>query len=218
MILTTPHLVPTLRMSGTVPLLPLCAFMLWTGKTTFIIFEVHIVVSCVTTACSLVGANQSVRGTHLLPFSRCIGTIHEGGSWSWFRCCTVCMCKMPPHLTLHILSPAQPVWRRVSHTAYQTTQCHNTKDYNKSISISSSAAVVTDLFLGYLNVQIKLRRLNSAKLNGNGKSELTSVRIPSNWPFCEYKFRTSEFCFTIRPRRVLKAYHCFDSLEIIPTG
>jgi len=36
----------------------------------FIIFEVlmvvkvHIVVSCVTTACSLIGANQCVRGTH----------------------------------------------------------------------------------------------------------------------------------------------------------
>ena len=58
-------------MSGAVPLLPRCAFMLWTDKPLhFVIFEVlmvvkvHIVVSCVTTACSLVGANQCVRGTH----------------------------------------------------------------------------------------------------------------------------------------------------------
>jgi len=27
------HLVPTLRMSGTIPLLPLYAFMVWTGTT-----------------------------------------------------------------------------------------------------------------------------------------------------------------------------------------
>jgi hypothetical protein len=27
------HVVPRLRMSGAVPLLPLCAFMVWTGQT-----------------------------------------------------------------------------------------------------------------------------------------------------------------------------------------
>jgi hypothetical protein len=44
-------------------------------------------------------------------------------------------------------------------------------------------------------MQIKLQKLCSAKLNGNGKSDITSVRIAGNWAFCEYKFRMCEICF-----------------------
>jgi hypothetical protein len=44
---------------------------------------------------------------------------------------------------------------------------------------------------------IKVQRLNHAKLNANGKSEITSIRIAGKWALREYKSRMYEFSFQV---------------------
>jgi len=40
---------------------------------------------------------------------------------------------------------------------------------------------------------IQVQRLNHAKLNGYGKSEIISIRIAGKWALREYKSRMYEF-------------------------
>jgi len=44
---------------------------------------------------------------------------------------------------------------------------------------------------------IQVERLNHAKLNGNGKSEIISIRIAGKWALREYKSRMYEFSFQV---------------------
>jgi len=44
---------------------------------------------------------------------------------------------------------------------------------------------------------IKEQTVNHAKLNGNGKSEIISIRIAGKWALREYKSRMYEFSFQV---------------------
>lgn len=83
------------------------------------------------------------------------------------------------HLISHsITCPQQDQFEDMPHIL--PTQLHSViiqKTIVRVFQFPFSAAVVTDLFLGYLNVQIKLWRLNCAKLR---EIRITSVRVASN--------------------------------------
>jgi hypothetical protein len=64
---------------------------------------------------------------------------------------------------------------------------------NMRVSVPSTKTVVT--FSGYLIMLIQVQRLNHAKLSGNGKSEITSIRRADKQALHEYKSRMYEFCF-----------------------
>jgi len=51
------------------------------------------------------------------------------------------------------------------------------------------------MILRLFNIMIQVQRLNHAKLNRNGKSEIISIRLAGKWALCEYKSRMYEFSF-----------------------